>query len=280
MPTTARLTQLYIYPVKSLAGIAVESARVEVRGLEHDRRWMLIRPEDGRFLSQREHPRMALIGTAIEPDALVLFDRADPASRVRVPLEAGRQEGVIHSVTVWDDTLTGIPVSAEANAWLSAYLGASVCLVRQPDSAYRAADPRFAPEGQEVSYADGFPFLLIGEPSLHDLNTRLVDPVPMNRFRPNFVIHSENLTPYIEESWADFSIGNQAFRGVKPCGRCAIITTNQDTAVRLDEPLRTLASYRRVGNKVLFGQNVIWLGTDHDAWVHVGDPVMLATIPK
>jgi uncharacterized protein len=272
------LSGLYIYPVKSLAGISVTEARVEVRGLEHDRRWMLIRPEDGRFLSQRDFPRMALLGTAIEDGFLVIFDRENPTDRVQVPLDAGRQPKIIHSVTVWDDALTGAPVSDEADRWLQEQLGAPVRLVRIPDTANRPADARYAPEpNQQVSYADGYPFLLIGEASLADLNSRLEVPVPMNRFRPNFVTQSDTAAPYEEEAWRDFSIGNQSFRGVKPCARCTVTTINQDTAERLAEPLKTLATYRRVGQKVLFGQNVIWIGEGDDAMVRVGDEVLVSS---
>jgi uncharacterized protein len=276
--TMPHLTQLHIYPVKSLAGIALSSARVEQRGLQHDRRWMLVRPADGRFVTQRELPGMALLGTAIESQHLVIFDRKNVAHRCRIPLEAGLDGRAARAITVWDDTLDAAPTTPEADAWLSARLGEPLQLVRMHEAAHRPADPKYAPEGHEVSFADGFPFLLIGEASLDDLNQRLPQPVPMDRFRPNFVFSKEKSTPYEEDTWRAFRVGNQQFMGVKPCGRCIVTTIDQGTAERSAEPLRTLASYRRVGNKVLFGQNVVWLGTDAEATVRVGDLIERADL--
>ncbi len=127
-----------------------------------------------------------------------------------------------------------------------------------PDSTRRDADPQYAPEGQHVSFADGFPYLIIGQASLDELNRKLAEPLPMNRFRPNFVFTGG--APHEEDGWSDFQIGTVAFRGVKPCARCAIPTTNQETAERAAEPIKTLATYRNEGRKILFGQNVILTG--------------------
>jgi len=130
-----------------------------------------------------------------------------------------------------------------------------------PDTARRRADGRYAPKGHFVSFADGFPYLLVGEASLTDLNERLAVPVPMNRFRPNLVFSGGQA--YEEDQWSDFTIGDVDFRGVKPCGRCLIITTDQDTGTRYQEPLKTLATYRRTNNKVLFGQNVVLMENEN-----------------
>jgi uncharacterized protein len=136
-----------------------------------------------------------------------------------------------------------------------------------PDTTSRAVDRRYAPEGQMVSFADAYPFLVIGEASLADLNSRLEIPVPMNRFRPNLVFSGG--TPFCEDGWRDFNIGDQPFRAVKPCARCIMTTIDQQTTTKNAEPLRTLASYRKQDNKVLFGQNVIWMGKKDKATIRV-----------
>lgn len=271
------LSSLLIYPVKSLAGIALQEAVVERRGLQYDRRWMVTDP-DGQFVTQREVPAMALIGTAIEAPWLVLFDRNNPSDQVRVPLDTEAVLSAKMRVSVWSSRLSALPVSNDADLWLSQKLGRSVRLVGMPDRSRRAADGRYAPKGQYVSFADGFPFLIIGEASLADLNARLESPVPMDRFRPNLVFSGG--TAFEEDTWSDFRIGTQLFRGVKPCARCVMTTINQDNAQKNSEPLRTLSSYRRNGNKVLFGQNVIWLGEGPEPIIRVGDAIVLSPPPQ
>ncbi len=265
-----RLTDIYIYPVKSLAGIRVSEANIEMRGLQYDRRWVITDPE-GLFFTQRTTPEMALIGTAIEPPHLVLFDRFNTSDRIAVPLEPPPVDEYALEVTVWDDRMIGAPVDTDADEWLSGKLGQEVRLVAMPHTTRRAVDPKYAPEGQYVSFADGYPFLVIGQASLDDLNTRLEKPVPMNRFRPNFVF--EGGQPYEEDNWSDFTIGGQQFQGVKPCARCIMTTIHQDTSHKGAEPLKTLSTYRLVNNKILFGQNVIWTGTE--GRVKVGDEIVL-----
>ena len=262
------LSHLYLYPIKSLAGISLTTARVERRGLQYDRRWMLI-DDDGRFVSQREFSEMALLGTAIEPPHLVVFHRNHPEQRLHIPLEPPLDTVEEIPVQIWDDTCPARLLPAETGQWFSDVLGSPLRLVYMPDTTYRMADTNYAPEGHAVSFADGYPFLLIGQASLDDLNRRLDQPLPINRFRPNFVFTGG--TPYEEDQWRDFSIGQVPFRGVKPCGRCIIPTTDQDTGQRAAEPLKTLSTYRKSGNKILFGQNVVWMGNDAAAEVRVGD---------
>jgi uncharacterized protein YcbX len=134
----------------------------------------------------------------------------------------------------------------------------------------RPADPEYAPAGTRVSFADGFPFLLISEESLADLNRRLADPLPMNRFRPNLVVAGAE--PYAEDGWDRIEIGGVRLRMVKPCARCVVTTTDQTTAQRGKEPLRTLATYRKVEGEVMFGQNVVPEGRGH---LRVGDQLLL-----
>jgi uncharacterized protein len=158
-------------------------------------------------------------------------------------------------VTLWNDQMRVPAPVPEADAWMSEVLGAPVRLVFQPDSVVRPADPRHAP-GAEVSFADGYPVLVVGQASLDELNRRLDAPVPMDRFRPNVVVDG-NLRAHAEDRWRRFRLGDVPCAGVKLCARCAVTTVDTVTAERGKEPLRTLATYRGWGGKVWFGQNVV-----------------------
>ncbi|MCC7466010.1 MAG: MOSC domain-containing protein [Saprospiraceae bacterium] len=262
-----QLTQIHIYPIKSLGGISLQEAVVEPRGLRYDRRWMLVDAE-GRFMSQREIPEMALLRTAITPTFLEVFHKDRPDDRLQIPLEIQPDAYPKIMVEVWSDRCAARLLEEHLHAWFSRVLQQPLRLVYMPDTTRRRADGRYAPAGQVVSFADGFPFLLIGEASLADLNSRLEQTVPMDRFRPNLVFAGADA--FEEDQWTDFTIQDQPFRCVKPCARCVMITADQETAARHAEPLKTLATYRKKGNKVLFGQNVIWLGKKN-AMIRVGD---------
>lgn len=257
------LSGLYVYPIKSAGGILLEASEVEGRGLRHDRRWMLV-DEAGRFLSQRRFPRMALIGVRIEPDHLIV-DAPDMPS-LEVPLQP--PEGKLELARVWKDLVQVSALSDAANRWFGEFLGVRCTLVYLPDESVRPVDPAYARMGDRVGLADGFPFLLISEASLSDLNSRLQRPVPMNRFRPNLVVRG--CEPFAEDGWNLVRIGRITLRVVKPCARCRVTTVDQATATTGKEPLRTLAGFRRVGNKVLFGQNLIH---DNTGALRTGDPV-------
>jgi uncharacterized protein len=249
-----RLTGLTYYPIKSAAGTSVESWGVDQRGLWFDRRWMVTDPR-GRFLTQRTSPKLALVRPEVCDDRLII--QAPGMKPLTLPLEPETGERL--PVTVWDDTCEGRWLGPEPAEWFSAYLGLSCGLVHMPDTTVRPANPDYDPAGTPVSFADAFPFLLISEESLADLNGRLSQPLPMNRFRPNLVIAGAD--PFVEDRLTDFEIGGIRFRAVKPCDRCVITTTDQQTMERGVEPLRTLATYRRVAGKVYFGQNVVHRGS-------------------
>ena len=263
------LSELWIYPIKSIGGIALTEATAQPRGLQYDRRWMLT-DETGRFMSQREIPGMALLGTAIEDAHLRVFRKKNPAEHIRIPLQFQDGSLPVITTTIWDDTCLAQVLPPDINNWFSAQLKQKVQLVYMPDSTRRDADPHYAPEGQHVSFADGFPYLIIGQATLDELNRQLPEPLPMNRFRPNFVFTGG--IPHEEDGWSDFQIGSVTFRGVKRCARCAIPTTDQETAERAAEPLKTLATYRSFNKKILFGQNVILTG--EVGVVRVGEKVM------
>lgn len=264
------ITQLHIYPVKSLAGIAVQEALVTERGFQYDRRWLLI-DENNRFLTQREIGTLALLQTEITPENLLIQHRTKPELGVlQVPLQTNSSERF--TVQIWDDFCDALAVDDAADAWLSKALEFSVRLVYLPDDSPRQVEPERVQMPMNVSFADAYPYLLLGENSLVDLNQRLAEPVQMNRFRPNLVFAGG--APYQEESWSELLIGGVSFRGIKPCGRCILTTTDQDTGLRHKggDPLKTLATYRTQGNKVLFGMNLIALGT---GVVRVGDELLV-----
>jgi uncharacterized protein YcbX len=259
---------MHVYAIKSCGGTAVEEWEVDERGLRHDRRWMLV-DETGRFLSQRRHPRMALIVVRMEADHLVVSAPEMPP--LQVPFALPENEPLLAGV--WDDLVETLPVGEEADRWFGEFLGVRCRLVHLPDESVREVDPDYGRAGDRVGLADGFPFLLISEGSLDDLNARLEHSLPMNRFRPNLVV--AGCEPFAEDGWRRVRIGALSLRVVKPCARCAITTVDQESAARGKEPLRTLATFRKRGTKVLFGQNLVH---DETGVLRVGDQVEVVSV--
>ncbi|WP_161889480.1 MOSC domain-containing protein [Pontibacter russatus] len=249
--TDLYLSDIYIYPIKSLGGIRLEAAEAEARGLRHDRRWMLV-DEKGNFLTQRQHAQMALLQVSLEQEGLEVRHKQGKLEPLYIPFAATGRE---LQVTVWDDTVPALEVSPDISSWFTEALGMAARLVHMPPQTRRLVDTDYATNGEVVSFADGYPFLLIGQAALDDLNSRLEQPVLMNQFRPSLVFRGGE--PFAEDSWDGFTIGSQLFRAVKPCARCVVTTINQATAEKSPEPLRTLAMYRQQRNKILFGQNLL-----------------------
>jgi uncharacterized protein YcbX len=246
------LTGIHLYPVKGAAGLSQRSCTLDSFGIVHDRRWMVVDTEGG-FLSQRTQPRMALMSPRIEGDALCLEAPGMPA--LHLPVEGAGGEEI--EVRIWRDRVRARVVASGAEAWLCDFLDRPARLVHMGPEEWRGTDPRYA-EGSRVSFADGYPLHLLSEESLADLNERLDDPVPMNRFRPNLVVRG--MGPYMEDRWRRLRIGEVELKVVKPCARCAVITVDQSEGVAHREPLATLSSYRSSEGKVYFGQNVVHLG--------------------
>ena len=257
------ISELYIYPVKSLAGIAVEFAIVTSRGLQHDRRLMLA-DSDNRFLTQREYPVMALLQPVLAANGLYIHHKKNQLPPLFVPEAPAGGQPVI--ATIWDDRCEAQPYDAAVNDWFSQALGLSCQLLYMPETSRREADKKYAHNNEIVSFADGYPTLLIGQASLDDLNTRLTVPVPMNRFRPNIVFTGGE--PFVEDQLAQFSINSIVFSGIKPCARCIMTTIDQYNPATSKEPLKTLAAYRQKENKILFGQNLVHRG---EGSIRVGD---------
>lgn len=254
-----RLSALFLYPVKSLGGIAVPTAQVDELGLVGDRRFLVVDAHD-RFLTQRTLPRMALIRPKIGADTLHL-EQPD-GTGVAVPL-ASDPAAPLRRVTVWkSEGLLAEDTGDESAAWLSAALATPCRLVRIGRAFHRPVSKATAVAGDVVSFADAYPFLVLSEASLADLNDRLAErgeeALPMNRFRPNLVV--SGCAPYAEDTWPHLQVGSVRFRAGGPCARCIVTTTDQATATRGKEPLRTLATYRRDPDElsdVNFGQNLI-----------------------
>jgi uncharacterized protein len=257
------VSQLYIYPVKSLGGIAVAQASLTDRGFEHDRRWMLVDTEN-RFLSQRELPTMALLQTSLHANGIQVSETSKPGNNIIIPWQP--QTNTQLFVSIWEDSCKAIIVSDVLNEWFTQQLKVNCKLVYMPDASRRKVDTRYASQHEITSFSDGYPILLVSQASLNDLNQRLDTPVSIQRFRPNLVI--SGCLPYQEDEMAGFTINDIQFFGVKLCARCVVTTINPATAAKEKEPLKTLAGYRQQDNKIFFGQNVLFNKKGH---ISIGD---------
>ncbi|MBA3823276.1 MAG: MOSC domain-containing protein [Ktedonobacterales bacterium] len=263
------LSAMTVFPVKSLRGIETESAWVEARGLHADRRWLITNAQ-GDFLTQRTHPRMALVTTELVSEGVRCT--APGIAAITIPYEPLAPTTL--NVTVWQSTCQAHIVDATLDQWFSDYLGLACHLVYMPETTRRVVNPLYAAPGDIVSFADGYPVLLAGQSSLDDLNARMAEPLPMARFRPNLVISGTDA--FAEDTWARIRIGTVEFAVVKPCARCVMTTVDPARGEFAGkEPLRTLATYRRDGDKVLFGQNAIPRGS---GMVRVGDSVEVIAV--
>lgn len=258
-----QLTQIHVYPVKSLAGFQVVNWPVDDRGLLYDRKWMLI-DENNLFLSQRRLPAMALIHTRIGVNQLILS--APGQNDLTLPLHP--QYGEALTVEIWGDRCLARTVDSLADDWLSRFLGQACRLVYQPDDSVRPVDPRYARPDDTTGFSDGFPLLIVSENSLNSLNQALAEPVSMERFRPNLVVNG--CKAYEEDRWRRIAIGDIGFRLPKPCSRCSVPAINPVTATVEKEPLLTLNRLRRWDGKIYFGQNALH---DNNGTLKVGDPV-------
>jgi uncharacterized protein len=248
------LSGLYVYPVKSCRGLALDRATMTATGLEHDREWMVVTPA-GRFITQREAPRLALIETRLTETSLVLH----AAGMEALELPFVRDDEPASQVTVWRDHCQAFDAGPAAALWLERFLGCPARIVRFDASQPRPVDAAWSGGLAAFSkFADAFPVLIISSASLADLNARLAKPLPMERFRPNLVL--DGCAAYAEDSLGTIELGGVELRIVKPCTRCVITTTDQATGERDgEEPLRTLKTYRwdKQLKGVAFGQNAV-----------------------
>ena len=263
------ISDLFIYPIKSLGGIRLESSKVDERGLVYDRRWVLI-DEQNRFLTQRELPELVFFSTKIVGQELIVFDKRNPEDILS--LEMFPQVGEKVDVQIWDDVCESMVLDDEINLWFSSKLGRHTRLAYMPSKTKRLVDMDYAHEGELTGFSDGYPILIIGEASLADLNKRLELPVGMDRFRPNIVFTGG--TPFEEDTMHNIEINGVKMQGVKLCARCVMTTTDQETAMRTKEPLHTLATFRKKNNKIYFGQNLL---AKSPGTIYVGDSILYST---
>ena len=252
-----QLSEINIYPIKSLGGISLKEAVVEEKGLQYDRRWMLV-DETGKFFTQREFPKMATLKVSLANDGLKVISAENET--IEIPFEPTSDDEL--SVTIWNSKCQAVSYDETINSWFSNQLETDCRLVIMPEDSRREVNPVYAVHKYQdvVSFADGYPVLLIGEGSLNDLNSRLENPLPMNRFRPNLVVKDSE--SFAEDGWKKIKVGDCVFHIVKPCERCVMTTVDQQNGVSDGkEPLKTLSTYRLVKkdgeSKILFGQNLI-----------------------
>ena len=263
------LSEITIYPIKSLGGIALESSIVERRGLKYDRRWMLV-DTDYKFLTQREFPKMATVKVGIMKNGLNVSANG---KSLEIPFETSGEETKV--VKVWSSRVRAKIYDKAINEWFSEILQTDCKLVLMPETTTRKVSHFYAVHQDDaVSFADGYPILLAGEASLANLNDKLDTPVPMNRFRPNLVFTGGEA--FAEDTWQQIKIGAALFHVVKPCGRCVMTTIDQKSGEKQGtEPLKTLANYRiptrSTKKKILFGQNLIAENVGES--VNVGDVI-------
>lgn len=267
-----KISALTVFPVKSLRGIAVTEAAVDALGFVGDRRFLIV-DEQGQFLTQRTFPRMALIETALTERDLIL--RAPHGGSCAVARHEPNAPTI--KVRIWkSENLTAEDCGVEVAVWLSEVLRHPCRLVRIGPAFQRPVMKPAARPGDNVTFADACPFMIMSDATLADLNDRLVargeEPVPMNRFRPSIVV--EGCAPFAEDTWGRISVNGHILRAAGTCVRCIMTTTNQETAERGKEPLRTLATYRRTSpdsTDVIFGQN--YISETKSGVLRVGDTV-------
>lgn len=267
---SASLAGLWIYPLKSAAALPLSECAVEARGLQDDRRWMLV-DADGRFITGRQIG--ALVRIQAQPQASGLRLRAPGQPELSVPVPsvlAPRRPS-----TVWSDTVAALDAGDAAAEWLSATLGQSCRLVYMDAAAQRPVDPKYAQPGDEVSFADGYPLLLISKAAIDLLSSRVGEAMHPLRFRPNLLIDA--VPAHAEDQWRRIRIGAVEFEVVKPCVRCVFTTVDPDSGERHPggEPLHSLKHYRRGPKGITFGQNLI---ARAPGTLRLGDPLeILAT---
>jgi uncharacterized protein YcbX len=246
------LTDIRIYPIKSLAGIQLSQAEVQPQGLCDDRLFMLV-DENGMFITQRKYPQLALLNTHSSVEGL----RIDTTNFSSLTIKETDFTAKTTSVKIWQDECLGIIATEQVNQWFSHYLGFPVKLIKYNKNAPRPVDPNYSSPNDIVSFADGFPLLVITQTSLNDLNSKLETPVSMTNFRPNIVV--DGCEAYAEDDWKRIQIGDVKFDAIKRCRRCVLTTVDPKTGMKSEngQPLKVLSQYRKSEGGVFYGMNLI-----------------------
>jgi len=258
----AKISSLFIYPIKSLGGISLDSSFVNPKGLEHDRAWMLV-DEAGRFLTQREHRRMALLHTSLETQGFCITDKIS-GSTISIPKKLETGERIM--VTVWDDQCPALVADNSINQWFSERLEHKCRLVFMPEDSIRQVDPEHCRQVEHTRFTDGYPILLVSASAMTELNEKTGLNQDIRQFRPNIVV--EETAAHAEDGWSEIKLGSIQFYIAKACERCVVTTIDPETSEAGPEPLRSLASYRKKNKKIYFGQNMIALG---EGTIAIGD---------
>ncbi|KAM9154618.1 mitochondrial amidoxime reducing component 2 [Pangshura tecta] len=272
---------LFLYPVKSCGGVALQRAEVTALGLRsgalRDRFWLLI-TEDGHMVTARQEPQLVLISVSCENGYLTL--KAPEMKELRVPVKLSRKNAV-HNCRLFGLDIQGRDCGDEAAQWFATFLNTqSYRLVHfESQMAPRKSRDIFTTfrSKDKIAYPDCSPALILSEASLEDLNTRLEKKVKIQNFRPNIVVTGCNA--YEEDSWNKIKIGDVEMKGTMACPRCILTTIDMETGI-IDrkEPLETLKSYRLCDpserhlykSHPLFGW---YYGIDKTGTLQVGDPV-------
>ena len=249
-----------------MGGIELASSKAMERGFENDRRYMLV-DNNGKFLSQRVIPKMALFGCSIQGEILKIQYEDQ-----QIDLNINQEEGEILNTKVWNHSVDAIEVGTIANEWFSELLGQDCKLVKMNKQTKRKKSLIKAPRSTQLSFADGYPYLALGTASLKELNEKLDTPVTIDRFRANIIL--ETKIGHEEEEVDKFTLSGVKFRMIKPCARCQVVTIDQKNASTSKEPLKTLATYRKKANNIYFGMNVVCL---EEGIVNVGDELIISS---
>lgn len=261
-----QLTQLWVYPIKSLQGISLQESEVDHLGLKWDRRWMIV-DEENECITQRNHPFLNQFKTTFTSNGLQVVNQSNDES---ISFRLDEHSEVKRLVKIWDDECLCYEVSQKTSQWFTRQLGVKCHFVFFPNEEKRLVNKKHVLSNELTSLTDGYPYLIISEGSMNDLNSKLDKPISVQRFRPNFVYN--NQTQFHEDKLKEFSIGDVVFKAVKPCDRCIVTTIDLTSSKPGKEPLKTLSTYRKVNNKILFGQNLIKLKGNR---VKVGDLIDL-----
>ncbi|KAI4332081.1 hypothetical protein L6164_017019 [Bauhinia variegata] len=288
----AKVSSIFVYPIKSCRGISVSQAPLTPTGFRWDRQWLVVNYK-GRAYTQRVEPKLALVQVELPSEAFVegweptidsyMVLKAPGMQPLKVCLSKPRE--VADGVSVWEWSGSALDEGAEASQWFTDYLGKTSRLVRfNAASESRAVDPDYG-RGHNIMFSDCFPFLLISQESLDALNNILKEPMPINRFRPNILV--EGVEPFSEDLWTEIKINRNTFQGVKLCSRCKIPTINQETGIAGPEPNETLKGVRsdqvlrpngKQQGKIYFGQNLVWKDYSvggNGNFIKVGDSVFV-----
>ncbi|QSE98891.1 MOSC domain-containing protein [Fulvivirga lutea] len=262
-----KLSRIIIYPIKSLGGIELQSSLVTERGLKYDRRFMLV-DDNNKFLTIRQHKEFLFFTVELTDDGFVVKNKESDES-INVPFDI--TEGQKVPVRIWDDSVDGIVAADSINKWFSSQLKMSCRLVYLPDESPRRVQPDWVKQENHVSLADAYPYLIVGESSVSDLNNKIEEDITYQRFRPNLIFSGGQ--PYDEFLWKEIIIGETTFQCIKPCTRCIVTTMNPETAEIGKEPLKTLFK-QKINDKMVFGENSVLLSGQE---VRVGDDISVTS---